>query len=293
MDGIINVLKPPGMTSHDVVAYLRRLFQIKKIGHGGTLDPAAAGVLPLFIGRATKAIEFFSETDKEYVAEMVLGITTDTGDSEGNILSTRQVNVDIDRINHVFTKFVGKIEQIPPMYSAVHYHGKKLYELARHGMTVERKPRTVEIKSLELIYFKDNIVTFRTTCSKGTYIRTLCEDIGQHLECGAFLSCLVRTRVGLFYIDKSYTIEEIQQNVSNNAMDKMIIPIDECMAHLPAIELPAMEKNNFSRGRVLYYDFDHELNGFVRVYSGGIFIGIAKVEIQNQKSCIRLVKTFF
>lgn len=292
MKGIINVLKPPGMTSHDVVAFLRRLVHIKKIGHGGTLDPVAAGVLPVYIGKATKAVEFFENTDKEYVAEMLLGVTTDTGDSEGNILSTRQANVGIERINHVLMEFTGKIEQIPPMYSAVRHNGRKLYELARRGITVQRKPRTVEIKSLELMYFKENTVTFRTICSKGTYIRTLCEDIGRKLGCGAYLSCLVRTRVGPFHIDKSYTIEEIEQNVSDNDMEKMIIPIDEGLAFLPAVFLPEMGKNSTSCGSVFYCDFDHEICDFVRVYSSGIFIGVAKVERQRETSCMRLVKTF-
>lgn len=294
MDGIINVLKPPGMTSHDVVVFLRKLLQTKKIGHGGTLDPAAAGVLPLFIGKATKAIEFFNETDKEYVAEMVLGITTDTGDSEGNILSKRRVNVDTASIKRIFTEFVGRIEQIPPMYSAVHYKGQKLYELARQGLTVERKPRTVEIKSLELIYFKDYIVTFRTICSKGTYIRALCEDIGRRLECGAFLSCLVRTRTGSFHIDDSYTLEEIHRNISNNEAYKMIIPVDKGMAHLPVIELPAIEKNDLYKGKILYMEnMNSEIRGFVRVYSDGIFVGVAEVDTQNKKCYLRIKKTFF
>jgi len=292
LKGIINVLKPPGMTSHDVVAFLRRLVHIKKIGHGGTLDPAAAGVLPVFIGKATKAIEFFENTDKEYVAEMRLGITTDTGDSEGNILSTRRVNAGIQSINNVLGQFTGKIEQIPPMYSAVRHNGKKLYELARQGITVQRKPRTVEIKSLELIYYEENTVTFRTICSKGTYIRTLCEDIGRKLECGAYLSCLVRTRVGPFHIDRSYTIEEIEQNVSGNDTEKMIIPIDEGLAFLPAVLLPEMGKNNLSVGSVFYCGCNNETCDFVRLYSNGIFIGVAKTERQQKTSSLRLVKTF-
>lgn len=292
MNGIINVLKPPGMTSHDVVAFLRKLVNIKKIGHGGTLDPAAAGVLPVFIGKATKAIEFFEKTDKEYMAEMVLGITTNTGDSEGSVLNIKQVNVDVEMINQVFLEFTGKIEQIPPMYSAVRYKGRKLYELARQGITVERKPRTVEIKTLELMYFEENTLTFRTTCSKGTYIRTLCEDIGQRLGCGAYLSYLVRTRAGLFHIDKAYTIEEIEQNVADNNVEKMIIPIDEGLAFLPAVKLHEKEKNSLSSGSVFYYDLDHEICDFVRVYSDGIFIGIAKVEMLDKTSRLRIVKTF-
>lgn len=292
MKGIINVLKPPGMTSHDVVAFLRKLINIKKIGHGGTLDPAAAGVLPVFIGKATKAIEFFEITDKEYIAEMVLGITTNTGDSEGSVLNIRRVNVDIEMINQVFLEFTGKIEQIPPMYSAVRYKGRKLYELARQGITVERNPRTVEIKALELLHFEENTLTFRTICSKGTYIRTLCEDIGKRLGCGAYLSYLVRIRAGLFGIDKAYTIEEIEQNVANSNLEKMIIPIDEGLAFLPAVKINEQGKNSLSSGSVLYCDLSHKICDFVRVYCEDIFIGIAKAEMFDKTSRLRIVKTF-
>lgn len=285
------------MTSHDVVAFLRKQINVKKIGHGGTLDPAAAGVLPVFIGKATKAIQFFENADKEYIAEMVLGITTSTGDAEGNVLNIKQVSIDIETINRVFLEFTGKIEQIPPMYSAVRYKGRKLYEFARKGITVERKPRIVEIKTLELMHIEDNILTLKTVCSKGTYIRTLCEDIGQRLGCGAYLSCLIRTRVGLFCIDKAFTIEEVEEKVAGNNVgnnvEKMIIPIDQGLEFLPAINLHEKEKNDLLSGRILYYDQQHETCDFVRVYSGGVFIGIAKkIESPGKPKGLRLAKTF-
>ena len=159
MKGVINVLKPPGMTSHDVVNFLRRLFQIKKIGHSGTLDPAAAGVLPVFIGKAAKAIEFFMDDDKEYIAEMRFGVTTDTGDLDGNVTNISKVNITKSHLEEILKQFTGEISQVPPMYSAVRYKGKKLYELARKGIVVERKPRNVKIYSLDLIdYSHDNAI---------------------------------------------------------------------------------------------------------------------------------------
>lgn len=173
MKGIINVLKPPGMTSHDVINFLRKLLIFRKIGHSGTLDPAAAGVLPVFVGKATKAIEFFMEDDKEYIAEMALGITTDTGDFEGNIVDVCSKEVDILKFEEILKEFVGEVVQIPPMYSAVRYKGKKLYELARQGITVKRKPRKVKIHSLSLLDYNVETAIVKVACSKGIYKNSL------------------------------------------------------------------------------------------------------------------------
>jgi len=187
--GVINVLKAPGMTSHDVINFLRKLLRVKKIGHSGTLDPAAAGVLPVFVGKATKAIEFFMDDDKEYVAELRFGVTTDTGDLDGNILELKPVKITEGDLKEALKQFTGNINQVPPMYSAVRHKGKKLYELARQGITVERKARTVKIYSIDLMDFSLESAIVKVACSKGTYIRTLCEDIGKVLGCGACLSC--------------------------------------------------------------------------------------------------------
>jgi tRNA pseudouridine55 synthase len=291
----MNVLKPPGMTSHDVVNRLRKLLGIKKIGHGGTLDPAAAGVLPVFIGKATKAIQFFEDYDKEYVAEMTLGVVTDTGDSTGNVVATREIRVDISKIKQVLKKFTGVIEQIPPMYSAVHYRGVKLYELARKGITVERKPRTVEIKSLEVLDFRGDRAIFKITCTKGTYIRTLCEDIGRELGCGAYLSCLVRTGSGPFGINNSLTLEEIEQYVLNNELDKIIKPIDSYLEGIPGIEISFNDEKLFSKGKVYSANQNQakiKAGDLVRVYGNGHFLGIGEVLQRNQRTFVRIVKSF-
>jgi tRNA pseudouridine55 synthase len=197
--GIINVLKPPGMTSHDVVAFIRRLYGEKRVGHAGTLDPAAAGVLPIFIGRATRLLEYSADGEKSYRAEISWGYETDTGDDTGKIIfSAPCVVPDFDQLNEILHSFVGTSEQIPPMYSAVKIGGKKLYELARQGIAIDRPARTIEIRSIALKKLTDKKAIFDVTCSKGTYIRALCTDIGRKAGCPAVMSFLVRTRVGLF-----------------------------------------------------------------------------------------------
>lgn len=238
MNGIINVNKPLGITSHDVVYRLRRLLNIKKIGHTGTLDPDAAGVLPMCIGKGTKLAELLTASDKQYLAEMTLGAITDTQDKSGEILETFPVDVTEEQIYAAVKKFVGEIEQIPPMYSAIKIDGKKLYELAREGKTVERKPRTVTIKNIEIksIDLKQNIVTMLVDCTKGTYIRTLCEDIGKSLGCGGYMSALTRTVSGKFRIEEAYTLEEIEEMLSKNDL-RFFVPVGEAMPEYPKIVL--------------------------------------------------------
>jgi len=219
MDGMLNLLKPPGMTSHDLVAFARRLFQVKRIGHSGTLDPGAAGVLVLGVGKATRLVEYLLDKPKAYRAELTLGITTDTQDAFGQILSTQEdFTLDCSLLEKNLAAFQGKIRQIPPMYSAVRHQGQKLYELARKGQEVERKEREVEIKTLKILGFSDLSpqglqfgakITLEVECSKGTYIRTLCHDLGRRLGCGAYMSYLVRTRVGAFTLENSWTLEEL------------------------------------------------------------------------------------
>lgn len=281
------------MTSHDVISFLRKLLGIKKIGHGGTLDPVAAGVLPVFVGKATKAIQFFEQDDKEYVAEMTFGIVTDTGDVQGEILSTCKPNINKDRLGKTLGEFIGEIQQIPPMYSAVHYKGKKLYELARQGITVERKPRMVEIKALDLIDFNYNIARVKVACSKGTYIRTLCEDIGQKLQCGASLSNLIRTRSGFFHVRDSYTLEEVRDKVMKGNFSQILWPIDRPLAYMPKVVL-SQQSNVFVRNRIIPGDYDYlssHKDKFLRIYSKeNIFLGIAKVEKIGNKIFLRAFK---
>lgn len=230
MDGVIVMNKPRGKTSHDMVYFIRKTCGIKKVGHTGTLDPAATGVLPICIGKATKAADMLTASDKSYRAELLLGMTTDTLDAEGEILTEQPFDyVSKELFEETIQKFIGEIYQIPPMFSAIKKDGKKLYELAREGKTVEREKRKVTIERIELLSFdrEKGLATIDVDCSKGTYIRTLCEDIGTALGCGAYMNSLVRTKSGRFTIDKSYTEEEIKKMSETNELAKALIPTDE------------------------------------------------------------------
>ncbi len=223
MDGILIVDKPQGMTSHDVVDFMRKRFSFKKVGHAGTLDPMATGVLVMLIGKYTKSSGQFMCEDKEYHAEMTLGMTSDTGDAWGKI-SYSDVPVDLqeDGIRHVLKKFLGHTEQKPPIYSAIKYKGKKLYELARKGISVEIAPRSIFIGKLDIVDISLPKVSFQVTCSKGTYIRQLCVDIGASLGCGACLSGLRRTRSGKFSIDGAINMEELK-NTTHSDMERLLL----------------------------------------------------------------------
>ena len=231
MDGIINVYKEPGFTSHDVVAKLRGILHMKKIGHTGTLDPDAQGVLPVCVGRATKLCGMITDWGKTYEAVMLLGRKTDTQDISGNIVEQRRVSVDERMVLEAATSFVGGYEQIPPMYSALKHNGKKLYELARQGIEVERAPRRVNIDFIRInemnLEDEEKTVTFTVSCSKGTYIRTLINDIGDKLGCGACMVKLIRTRVGQFVIDESLTLNQISALVLKGTVEDYIISADE------------------------------------------------------------------
>ena len=210
MDAIFNVLKPPKMTSHDVIGFLRRALNTKKIGHGGTLDPDAAGVLPVFAGSATRLLEFAVEGRKEYIAEFTLGAQTDTGDDSGEVVKTLPVPpFTEEKLQAVLDSFLGKQMQLPPMYSAIKINGKKLYQLARQGVEVERTARPIEVYKLELLHYTDKSLTVRVACSKGTYIRVLGEDLATALGTCGTMSFLLRTQVGAYTIDKAYTLQEI------------------------------------------------------------------------------------
>lgn len=231
MDGIINVYKEPGFTSHDVVAKLRGIIHMKKIGHTGTLDPDAQGVLPVCVGRATKLCGMITDWGKTYEAVMLLGRKTDTQDISGNIVEQRRVSVDERMVLEAATSFVGGYEQIPPMYSALKHNGKKLYELARQGIEIERKPRHVNIDFIRInemnLEDEEKTVTFTVSCSKGTYIRTLINDIGEKLGCGACMVKLIRTRVGRFVIDESLTLNQISALVLKGTVEDYITSADE------------------------------------------------------------------
>ena len=231
MNGILNVYKEPGFTSHDVVAKLRGICKQKKIGHTGTLDPEASGVLPVCLGNATKLCDLLTDKDKEYRAVLLLGVETDTQDTTGQILAEKEVNAGEEDVRSAILSFVGPYDQIPPMYSALKVNGKKLYELARAGIEVERKPRRVVINSLRVndINLEDDIktVTITVDCSKGTYIRTLCDDIGKKLGCGACMMSLKRTRVGDFIIDDTLTLNQIAALTLKGDIEQYIVSIDK------------------------------------------------------------------
>lgn len=237
MDGILIIYKEKGYTSHDVVAKLRGILKMKKIGHTGTLDPEAEGVLLVCIGKATKLCDLLTDKNKTYEAVMKLGITTDTQDMTGNILEKRNVLLSEDEIREASLSFCGEYEQIPPMYSALKINGKKLYELAREGTTVERKARKVMIYDLKVneINLNESEVRMRVTCSKGTYIRTLCHDIGNKLGCGGCMKELKRTQVERFSIGDSLTLSQIEEKVKDKTIETYITPIEAFFFHYPKL----------------------------------------------------------
>lgn len=277
MQGFINIHKPAGLTSFDVIRQLKnRLPKKIKIGHLGTLDPMATGVLPIAVGNATRIIEYIKENNKEYIAAFTLGATSDTQDAWGNIsYLNQQINVDEPTIRLVLKQFTGNIEQIPPMYSAVHHHGKRLYELARQGLEVERTPRQVIIEELELLAIDQSgvlpLVTIRVKCSKGTYIRTLVHDVGEKLGTGAFLSSLVRSQAGSFHLENSVHLQEI---IAAEDILIYLLPIDFPLMYLDVYDLLPEEALDIKQGRFITYD------GFcksqkVRLYFNKQLIAIA------------------
>lgn len=238
MNGFLNILKPAGWTSHDVVARLRSILKIQKIGHTGTLDPAATGVLPICLGKATKLARFLTESDKEYRAVMRLGETTDTQDATGKVLSRRPVDdLTEGRVLDALGAFRGAIQQIPPMYSAVKIGGRPLYKAARAGREVDRTPRTVVIYRLDLVQMEDRDVTLEVACSKGTYIRTLCADIGERLGSGAHLHRLERTRSGPFRIKDAVTLSDLESSVQAGRVRERILPADQVLKDFPSMSV--------------------------------------------------------
>lgn len=237
MNGIINVYKERGFTSHDVVAKLRGILRMRKIGHTGTLDPDACGVLPVCLGQATKVCELLTDRYKTYEAVLLLGRETDTQDVSGQTLAEKEVNVSEEEIRRVIDRFVGDQMQIPPMYSALKVNGKKLYELAREGKTVERRPRPVTFFEITILSVEIPRVCLRVTCSKGTYIRTLCHDIGQALGCGGCMEELLRTEVEPFAIADSLTLEQIRQLADEGQVESILCPVDRLFADMPAAKI--------------------------------------------------------
>ena len=280
MDGIINVYKEAGFTSHDVVAKLRGICRQKKIGHTGTLDPQATGVLPVCLGSATRACEMLTDRTKEYVAELLLGQITDTQDTTGIVLEEREVAVDEAQVREVIGSFVGGYDQIPPMYSALKVNGKKLYELAREGKVIERKARDIEVFDIKVKSIDLPEVTMTVHCSKGTYIRTLCNDIGERLGCHGCMKSLLRVRVAGFDLEHALTLSQIQSKVDEGCFD-MVMPVDGVFENLPAVHTASdadkLVRNGNKIPAVLTDYLKHSADSDIRyrVYNHeGIFVGV-------------------
>ena len=284
-NGILIVDKPAGWTSQDVAAKLRGVYHERRVGHGGTLDPMATGVLPVFLGRATRAVEFFESAEKEYLAVLRLGITTDTQDTEGRILTEKPVTVTREDVQAVLPRFTGNLQQIPPMYSAVKIGGKKLYELARQGKEIERRPREITVFELELTGAEGTDYFLRVRCSKGTYIRTLCHDIGQALGCGGCMASLRRTQAGIYTQAQAVPLAEI---IASPAPESLLLPTDSLFSAYPAAVLDEKQERlcrcgstlpNWKRGGTLW-----------RIYSrSGEFLMLGRAE----NGVLRTEKNFF
>lgn len=300
INGIIIIDKEPGFTSHDVVAKLRGICGQKKIGHTGTLDPAATGVLPVCLGSATKLCDMLTDRNKEYVAELLLGVETDTQDTTGQVLSRHVVTVTEAQVREACARFAGDYAQVPPMYSALKVNGKKLYELAREGKEVERQPRHVTIHELEILRLELPVVRFRTVCSKGTYIRTLCADIGAALGCGGAMQSLRRTAVGAFRLDSALTIGELQQRKDQGRLAEAVFPVDGVFAECPALHVVGAGVRLLDNGNVIPAELTeegqvYEPGRWVRFYrrpdSGAAgFAGIYAYD--GERQCYKPVKMF-
>jgi tRNA pseudouridine55 synthase len=273
LSGIFNILKPPGMTSHDVVYYLRKLTGEKKIGHAGTLDPDAAGVLPVFAGTATRLLEYALAADKCYRAHMLLGVKTDTGDDSGHIIERRPVPaITAAELERAAQKLTGDIYQVPPMYSAVKHKGQKLYQLARAGGTVERAARPATVNRIKILEIVKDKVFLEIDCAKGVYIRTLLEDLARELETCATMTFLLRTRSGVFDIEKSVALEEITAKPC-----AFILPLDFALGHLPKLALTVRQAERFGQG--VKTTISNPYNGIVKIYTtDGDFLGIGETD---------------
>ena len=290
LSGVLLVDKPTGVTSQAVVSAAKRLYGAAKAGHTGTLDPMAGGLLPVCFGEATKFCRLLLDADKTYVATIRLGVTTTTGDNEGAVVSTRDVAVDRPAVERALHRFTGEILQTPPMYSAIKRAGKPLYAYARAGLHVERVPRKISIRSIELHHFAQDLLRITVTCGKGTYIRVLAEDIGHELGCGASLASLTRTAVGSYKIDAALRLDDLQ-TMEDNARDEQLLPVDSLVAALPRIDLDTLQAAQITTGRPVQPE-SLLSPGMVRVYGpGATYLGLASVEPHGAVVPRRLVAT--
>lgn len=273
--GILLLDKRLEISSNQALQEAKRLFNAKKAGHTGSLDPLASGLLPVCFGEATKTSAYLLNENKRYQVEIQLGVVTDTGDAEGVIIQENTVpKFSQEQLNYCLKKFVGSYDQVPPMYSALKYNGKKLYELARAGKIVERTPRRITIHELQLIGYQQNRLTLDVHCSKGTYIRSLAEDIGQFLGCGGTVTRLRRIAVGDFAIEQSYTIEQLQKMTTEQLLD-VLIAVDEPLISMPVINVTIEQAQAIRQGQALQIDDSTE--GLVRIYSKQLFLGLGEM----------------
>lgn len=254
MNGIIVIDKEPDFTSADVVAKMRGICRQKKIGHTGTLDPAATGVLPVCLGSGTKLCDLLTDKDKEYVAELLLGVETDTQDTTGRVLTERPVEVTEEAVRSACVAFVGPYSQVPPMYSALKVNGRRLYELAQEGKEVERKARPVTIHELEILEIRMPVVKMRVVCSRGTYIRTLCADIGEKLGCGGAMRSLRRTRVGMFTLEQAVTLGQLQKLRDTGRLSEALYPVESCFQGCPGLHVSEEAARLLENGNAILPD---------------------------------------
>ena len=284
MNGIVIIDKPQDWTSQDVTARLRRVFNTRRIGHGGTLDPMATGVLPVFVGRATRGVEFFEHAKKTYETVLQLGVMTDTEDTSGTVLETRDVHISETEFHKILSQFRGKIMQIPPMYSALKINGQKLVDLARKGKTVERQPREIEIFELTCLEFGGDTAKLRVRCSKGTYIRTLCKDIGEALGCGGCMAQLRRVQAGEYGIGEAVPLQEL---LDAEEPGNYLRPVDSMFRGYPAVTLTPKQEQRCRNGNSFSMIIEP---GTYRVYGqDGTFLALSHVE----EGVMSTVKSFF
>ena len=290
IDGILLLDKPKGISSNQALQKVRYLFKANKGGHTGSLDPLATGMLPICFGEATKFSAYLLDASKSYRAVCQLGKTTTTGDAEGEVTSQSEVNVSRADIDTVLTQFTGTIEQIPPMHSAVKVKGQRLYKLARNGQEVERKARAIEIQELDLIEYKQDQLVVDVRCSKGTYIRTLAEDIGKELGCGAFLADLRRTGVHPFWQQRCYTLEELQETSEDNH-GQFLMPVKAALSDLPELIVDGLAAEDLKQGRIILVDTRTHSGLLNLVSESGQFIGIGEATLDGRILPKRLMNT--
>ena len=279
MDGILNINKATGMTSHDVVAKVRKLLRQKRVGHTGTLDPAASGVLPICLGQATRVAEYLSESGKVYQAEIIFGVVTDTYDSEGTVIRTTPVaELTLPQIEEALSHFLGPQMQLPPRYSAIKIQGQPAYKRARAGEEIFLEPRSITIARLEIIAWNTPRLTLAIECSKGTYIRSLAYNLGEYLSCGAYLGALVRTRSGPFFLSESITLEQLADAAASESVDEHLFPADTALQGYPTLLLDAVSSKRVLHGIPFRNDPDSPISSkLARVYdTSGHFLAIAQ-----------------